>query len=351
MHKYLGGDNIISRVTHTDTNGKGGYRTLATIKERDEILEEQLSLGMLVYVQSEGAEYRLESLEPITWNIQKIQSISIDDSTTSGAKVWSSLKTSNEITKAKTDIISTAPDTLNTLAKLAAAINNNPFYFSYIEKILSSKLNSADTYTKTEIENSFAAKSKEHLHNNLETLQAIQTIPNDKTKILLGDGSWDYNSVLSWGQIHGDINSQLDLKNKLDYKSDILHNHDSRYLAANALTLHNLQYDHRDIHYHLNKDFLDTLTPEMIASGGHTIQDNGTDLTQRTNLNLIGFTVTDDEANDATKVSLADPVPTLIAFTPEMGLVPNKLVIRLYFNTDMDADTINSTNIILRKKV
>jgi hypothetical protein len=34
-----------------------------------------------------------------------------------------------------------------------------------------------------------------------------------------------------------------------------------------------------------------------------------------------------------------------------MGLVPNKLVIRLYFNTDMDADTINSTNIILRKKV
>lgn len=42
------------------------------------------------------------------------------------------------------------------------------------------------------------------------------------------------------------------------------------------------------------------------TGGGHTIQDEGTPLTQRTNLNFIGasVTVTDDLANDATKVTI-----------------------------------------------
>ena len=38
------------------------------------------------------------------------------------------------------------------------------------------------------------------------------------------------------------------------------------------------------------------------ANLGHLIQDNGTVKTARTNLNFIGFTVTDDSGNDATKV-------------------------------------------------
>ena len=50
--------------------------------------------------------------------------------------------------------------------------------------------------------------------------------------------------------------------------------------------------------------------------GGHTIQDEGTPLTQRTNLNFIGpvVTVTDDAGNDASNVNIAArPVP--IQFT------------------------------------
>ena len=43
-----------------------------------------------------------------------------------------------------------------------------------------------------------------------------------------------------------------------------------------------------------------------VATGGHTIQDESTPLTQRTNLNFIGqaVTVTDDVGNDATKVTI-----------------------------------------------
>jgi len=42
------------------------------------------------------------------------------------------------------------------------------------------------------------------------------------------------------------------------------------------------------------------------GGGGHTIQDEGTPLTQRTNLNFIGSSVTveDDSVNDATKVTV-----------------------------------------------
>lgn len=40
------------------------------------------------------------------------------------------------------------------------------------------------------------------------------------------------------------------------------------------------------------------------SGGGHTIQDDGTPLPQRTNLNFIGATVEDDEANNATNVTI-----------------------------------------------
>jgi hypothetical protein len=42
------------------------------------------------------------------------------------------------------------------------------------------------------------------------------------------------------------------------------------------------------------------------GGGGHTIQDEGSDLTQRTKLNFVGsgVTVTDDSGNDATKVTI-----------------------------------------------
>lgn len=41
------------------------------------------------------------------------------------------------------------------------------------------------------------------------------------------------------------------------------------------------------------------------GGGGHTIQSNGSALAQRTNLNFIGFTVSDDAGNNATKVEIA----------------------------------------------
>ena len=45
---------------------------------------------------------------------------------------------------------------------------------------------------------------------------------------------------------------------------------------------------------------------DLIDDSGHTIKDEGTALTQRTNLNFVGsgVTVTDDAGNNATKVTI-----------------------------------------------
>jgi hypothetical protein len=40
------------------------------------------------------------------------------------------------------------------------------------------------------------------------------------------------------------------------------------------------------------------------SGGGHVIQDDGTGMTQRTNLNFIGFDISDDSGNDATVIEL-----------------------------------------------
>lgn len=50
-----------------------------------------------------------------------------------------------------------------------------------------------------------------------------------------------------------------------------------------------------------------TITVTISSSGGggsgHTIQENGTSFTQRTNLNFEGAVITDDSANDATVIN------------------------------------------------
>lgn len=46
-------------ATHIDIFGKGGFRSVRTISERNEIPEPRRSVGMLVYVISEDITYKL----------------------------------------------------------------------------------------------------------------------------------------------------------------------------------------------------------------------------------------------------------------------------------------------------
>lgn len=50
---------------------------------------------------------------------------------------------------------------------------------------------------------------------------------------------------------------------------------------------------------------LDQLESVPASGTGHVIQNNGSDMTARTHLNIIGATVVDDAGNDATKVTIS----------------------------------------------
>lgn len=82
-----------------------------------------------------------------------------------------------------------------------------------------------------------------------------------------------------------------------------------RLVRANA----NLPKDF-DVRIGVSKTELKRLTDRVVileaggvSGGGHTIQDEGSDLTQRTKLNFVGagVTVTDDSGNDATVVTIS----------------------------------------------
>lgn len=85
---------------------------------------------------------------------------------------------------------------------------------------------------------------------------------------------------------------------------------------------------------------------EAGGSGGHTIQDEGTPLTARSNLNFVGasVTVTDDSGNDATVVTITGasvtwannetPSGTINGINTSFSLAhtPNPSWIQLYLN-------------------
>jgi hypothetical protein len=53
-------DSEDTYATHEDTYGKGGWRSVVDITERDSIPQERRKIGMAVYVQSEGQIYVLK---------------------------------------------------------------------------------------------------------------------------------------------------------------------------------------------------------------------------------------------------------------------------------------------------
>lgn len=56
-------DSLDTFPTHMDKYGKGGYRAVQTMFDRDNIPIDRLEIGMLVYVIDEQVRFRLETIE------------------------------------------------------------------------------------------------------------------------------------------------------------------------------------------------------------------------------------------------------------------------------------------------
>lgn len=57
--------------THDEEYGRGGYRAVSTVQERDAIPADRLKLGMEVRVTSENKVYYLDSVNPAHWSVVK----------------------------------------------------------------------------------------------------------------------------------------------------------------------------------------------------------------------------------------------------------------------------------------
>lgn len=64
----------------------------------------------------------------------------IDDGSTSGSSVWSSSKTSTEISSAVAALVASAPGTLDTLNELAAALGDDPDFAATITTALGNRV-------------------------------------------------------------------------------------------------------------------------------------------------------------------------------------------------------------------
>lgn len=73
----------------------------------------------------------------------------INDATTSTTTSWSSSKTNSEIAAAVSSLVGAAPGTLDTLAELATALQNDPNQITTILSNLASKANSTDVGSTT----------------------------------------------------------------------------------------------------------------------------------------------------------------------------------------------------------
>ena len=90
--------------------------------------------------------------------------------------------TLTEVESKVSELVDSAPDTLNTLNELAAALNDDANFATTVTNQIATKANSSDVYTKTESDDKYALKTAlETANNTIATLQT--TISNLETKI------------------------------------------------------------------------------------------------------------------------------------------------------------------------
>lgn len=96
--------------------------------------------------------------------------VTIDDSTTSTSKVWSSSKTNTAITSAVAAVVDAAPAALDTLNELAAALNDDASFASTVTTALAGKANATHTHAISDVTGLQSALDGKASASDLSTL-------------------------------------------------------------------------------------------------------------------------------------------------------------------------------------
>jgi hypothetical protein len=139
--------------THSSEYGKGGYREVANLVERDGIPSPRRVGGMLVTTQDTGKIYRLGSgLTNSDW-VEVSMPDTTDISNWNTAHGWGDhgvegYATETYVSTAISNLIDSAPGTLDTLNELAAALGDDPNFATTITNSIATKVSkSGDTMT------------------------------------------------------------------------------------------------------------------------------------------------------------------------------------------------------------
>ena len=243
---------IQDHATHIAKYGKGGWREVATIQERDAITDARCDLGMSVYVTSEGKLYILSDL---------------DTTTTPYTKTWTEFKSGSTDSVRKTaDFATFEPMFEGEVVQYIGTTNQNYTHGYFYKHAIVYTDNSVQTkplpgerdtdyYVDTA---NFLTFAEEHPNQNLQTntqyeltyrggywesSDSVIGIPTSADVIKNRGGiqnsgdqitlevrrtvEWKQTNVqpqtdLVWGNITGTLSNQTDLQNALDAKQDTL---------------------------------------------------------------------------------------------------------------------------------
>lgn len=89
-------------------------------------------------------------------------------------------ETINQINTKVAELVDQAPETLNTLDELAAALGDDPNFATTVTNMIGTKANSADVYTKTQCNNAISTAINEAnkvTSTDVTNIQVVSTLP------------------------------------------------------------------------------------------------------------------------------------------------------------------------------
>ena len=249
-----------------------------------------------------------------TWIV--VLSFNVDDNL--NQITYSNIYTKSEVDTAIANIVNSAPETLNTLNELAAALGNDPNFATTISNQIGLKANQATTYTKTEVDTALASKrnvldsyTKTEVNTSL-ALKANQATTYTKTEV---DTSLGLKRNIADSYTKAEVDTSLALKrnvldsysktevdNSLNLKRNIADSYSkteintSLALKSNITDVFQKQIVDNDTFMILNNKFRYKITNDKIVL---QFYDEAGTLITDTWLDLLSFNV-DDNLNQIT---------------------------------------------------
>ena len=134
-------DSTDTYAVTDDIYGRGGYRSVADLVERNAITEDRRKIGMMVRTNDSGRFWTLiGGITNMDW--AEIQfGVQIDDAATGSTTVtWSVNRIEGYVSGRIDDLIDGAGSALDTLNELANALNNDPNFATTISTAIANRV-------------------------------------------------------------------------------------------------------------------------------------------------------------------------------------------------------------------